>query len=88
MRMKRGKNGEDSARDRVRPTGGRAEKAYSTIDDLIEPVVPAVQGQVATYWELFPRCARECVWVSRYFQRNSPQADENRLLTQCRGTCW
>jgi hypothetical protein len=46
--MKRGKSEEDSPRDRVRRIGGRDEKAYSTIDDLIEPVVPAVQGQVAT----------------------------------------
>ena len=56
--MKRGKSGEASARDRVRPAGDRAEKAYSTIDDLIEPVVPAVQGQVATHGN-YPREVQE-----------------------------
>jgi hypothetical protein len=47
-RMKRGKSGEDSAIDPVRPIGAGPEKAYSIINDLIEPVVPVVQGQVAT----------------------------------------
>ena len=73
-RGKSGKSGEDSARDRVRPTGGRADKAYSTIDDLIEPVVPAVQGQVATHGN-YPRDVQESQRGFRaIFQRNSSRA--------------
>jgi hypothetical protein len=56
--MKRGKSGEDSARDLVCPTRARAEKACSIIDDLIEPVVPAVQRQVATCGDYPLRWAR------------------------------
>jgi len=48
-RIKRGKNGDTSVERLVRPEGARTEKACKIIDDLIEPVVPVVQGQVVTY---------------------------------------
>jgi hypothetical protein len=47
--MKRGKNGANLSRRLVRPGSGRAEKDCSIIDDPNEPVVPVVQGQVATH---------------------------------------
>ena len=42
----------------VRPGRARTEKACAIIDDLIEPVVPVVQGQVATSGDYPLRCAR------------------------------
>jgi hypothetical protein len=48
-RINRGKNGDTSAERLVRPGRAGTEKACTIIDDLIEPVVPVVQGQVVTY---------------------------------------
>jgi hypothetical protein len=75
MRMKRGNNRVGLGKKLSCSGSELAPKEFWIIDDLDEPVVPAVQGQVATQGELFPRCARKCVWVSRYFQRNSSSAD-------------
>ena len=57
-------------RDRV---GSRSARS-----DLLEPVVPAVQGQVATHGN--PRDVQESQFGFRYFQRNSPQADVDGVL--------
>ena len=42
------KNGDDLARQLVRSGQARAEEARAIIDDLIERVVPVVQGQIVT----------------------------------------
>jgi len=47
--MNRGKNRDNLSLQLVRSGSGRAEKACSIIDDPNEPVVPVVQGQVATH---------------------------------------
>jgi len=41
-RIKRGKNADTSVERIVRPGRARTEKAFTIIDDLIEPVVPVV----------------------------------------------
>jgi len=72
--MKRGKNGDDLARQLVRSGSARAEEVCTIIDDLIERVVPVVQGQIVTDGNCLPRGARSQPQVSQYFQRNSAEA--------------
>ena len=48
-RIKRGKNANTSVGRLARLKRARSERAYTIIDDLVEPVVPVVQGQVVTY---------------------------------------
>jgi hypothetical protein len=75
--MNRGKNGDDWARRLVRSGSGRAKEACTSIDDLIERVVPVVQRPIVTDGNCAPRCARSQPRVSRYFQRNCPARDAN-----------
>jgi hypothetical protein len=46
--MNRGKNGDDLARRLVRSGSGTAEETCASIYDLIERVVPVVQGRIVT----------------------------------------
>jgi hypothetical protein len=58
MRMKRGTNRGGVGKRLICSESERASKESSFIDDLDEPVVPAVQGQVVTHGN-YPRDAQE-----------------------------
>lgn len=69
----------------VRPGRARTEKACTIIDDLIEPVVPVVQGQVVTCVNYPMRCVRMASGFRRIFSETQTETLELRLPAETFG---
>jgi len=69
----------------ARPRRARTEKACAIIDDLIEPVVPVVQGQVVTCGDYPLKWARMASGFRGIFSETQTETPELRLPAETFG---